>query len=44
MLDAGVRGARGDQRSFDDLLHVGLADGLITARLLARTAGAGRKR
>ncbi len=36
VLDAGVRAARGDQRSFDDVLHLGLADGLITPRLLRR--------
>lgn len=36
LLDAGVRAARDDQPSFDDLLHVGLADGLITPRLLGR--------
>lgn len=36
MLDAGVRAGAADQRSFDDLLHVGLADGLITPRLVTR--------
>jgi geranylgeranyl reductase family protein len=36
MLDAGVRAARDDQRSFDDILRVGLGDGLLSARLLGR--------
>jgi geranylgeranyl reductase family protein len=36
---AGVRGARGNQRVFDDLVEMGLADGPVTARVLAVIAG-----
>ncbi|MGL5817833.1 MAG: NAD(P)/FAD-dependent oxidoreductase [Phycicoccus sp.] len=40
VLDAGLRAARGDRRAFDDLLEIGLGDGLVTARLAIRlTAG-----
>ncbi|MBB6567548.1 NAD(P)/FAD-dependent oxidoreductase [Kribbella sandramycini] len=34
VLDAGIRAAAADQRTFDDLVELGLADGLITGRLL----------
>jgi geranylgeranyl reductase family protein len=34
VLDAGIRAAAGDQRIFDDLVELGLADGLITRPLL----------
>jgi flavin-dependent dehydrogenase len=34
VLDAGIRAAAADQRIFDDLVELGLADGLITRRLL----------
>jgi geranylgeranyl reductase family protein len=34
VLDAGIRAAAADQRIFDDLVEIGLADGLITPRLL----------
>jgi flavin-dependent dehydrogenase len=36
LIDAGLRAARDDQRAFDDLVRFGLADGLLTRRLLAR--------
>jgi menaquinone-9 beta-reductase len=36
LIDAGLRAAREDQRAFDDLVSFGLADGLLTARLLSR--------
>jgi geranylgeranyl reductase family protein len=36
LIDAGLRAAREDQRAFDDLVDFGLADGLVTARLLSR--------
>lgn len=35
LIDAGVRGAAGDQRVFDDLVRLGLADGPVTPRILA---------
>ena len=35
VLDAGIRAAAADQRIFDDLVELGLADGLITRRLCA---------
>lgn len=34
VLGAGIRAAAADQRIFDDLVELGLADGLITQRLL----------
>ena len=34
VLDAGIRAAADDQLIFDDLVELGLADGLITGRLL----------
>jgi flavin-dependent dehydrogenase len=34
VLDAGIRAAAADQRIFDDLVEIGLADGLITRPLL----------
>ncbi|WP_233712115.1 NAD(P)/FAD-dependent oxidoreductase [Kribbella turkmenica] len=34
ILDAGIRAAAADQATFDDLVELGLADGLITPRLL----------
>ena len=36
LIDAGLRAGRDDQRAFDDLVSFGLADGLLTARLLSR--------
>jgi geranylgeranyl reductase family protein len=36
LIDAGLRAGREDQRAFDDLVSFGLADGLLTARLLSR--------
>jgi flavin-dependent dehydrogenase len=36
LIDAGLRAGRDDQRAFDDLVRFGLADGLLTARLLSR--------
>jgi geranylgeranyl reductase family protein len=36
IIDAGLRAGAADQRSFDDLVRLGLADGLITARLVRR--------
>jgi len=36
LTDAGLRAARDDQRAFDDLVRFGLADGLLTPRLLNR--------
>ena len=41
LTDAGLRAARNDQRAFDDLVRFGLADGLLTARLLGRLRFAG---
>ena len=34
-MDAAFRAAAEDQRVFDDVVHLGLADGLLTARTLA---------
>ncbi|WP_350278064.1 NAD(P)/FAD-dependent oxidoreductase [Kribbella sp. HUAS MG21] len=34
ILDAGIRAAAADQRVFDDLVELGLADGVLTRRLL----------
>jgi menaquinone-9 beta-reductase len=34
VIDAGIRAAAADQRVFDDLVELGLADGLLTGRLL----------
>jgi len=34
VLNAGIRAAAADQAIFDDLVELGLADGLITRRLL----------
>jgi geranylgeranyl reductase family protein len=34
VLDTGIRAAAADQRIFDDLVELGLADGLITRRLI----------
>jgi flavin-dependent dehydrogenase len=36
LIDAGLRAGRDDQRAFDDLVSFGLADGLLTPRLLSR--------
>jgi flavin-dependent dehydrogenase len=36
LIDAGVRAAAADQRVFDDLVDLGLADGRLTARAVAR--------
>ncbi|HEY0167633.1 MAG TPA: geranylgeranyl reductase family protein [Jatrophihabitans sp.] len=36
LVDAGLRAGRADQRAFDDLVRFGLADGLLTPRLLSR--------
>lgn len=36
LVDAGLRAGRDDQRAFDDLVSFGLADGLLTARLVSR--------
>ncbi len=36
LIDAGMRAAAADQRAFDDLVRFGLADGLLTARLISR--------
>jgi geranylgeranyl reductase family protein len=37
LMDAAVRAAGGDQRVFDDVVALGLADGRLTARTLAAT-------
>ena len=42
VLDAGIRAAAGDQGIFDDLVEIGLADGLITPRLLRGLVSGGR--
>ncbi|WP_432947342.1 NAD(P)/FAD-dependent oxidoreductase [Kribbella sp. CA-253562] len=39
ILDAGIRGAAADQRVFDDLVALGLADGRITSRVLRSLVG-----
>ena len=36
LVDAGVRAAAADQRVFDDLVDLGLADGRLTARTVTR--------
>lgn len=36
LIDAGLRAARNDRRAFDDLVRFGLADGLLTPRLLTQ--------
>ncbi|MGW7680454.1 NAD(P)/FAD-dependent oxidoreductase [Kribbella sp. NPDC054772] len=36
ILDAGIRAAAADQRIFDDLVELGLADGALTRRLLRK--------
>ena len=38
VVDAGIRAAARDQMIFDDLVEVGLAEGRLTTRALARTA------
>jgi geranylgeranyl reductase family protein len=38
VMDAAVRAAAADQRVFDDVVRLGLADGRLTARTLAGTA------
>ncbi|WP_409331765.1 NAD(P)/FAD-dependent oxidoreductase [Trujillonella humicola] len=38
LMDAAVRGAAADQRVFDDVVALGLADGRLTARTLAAAA------
>ena len=38
VVDAGIRAASREQMIFDDLVEVGLADGRLTGRALARTA------
>ena len=42
VLDAGIRAAAGHQGIFDDLVEIGLADGLITPRLLRGLVSGGR--
>lgn len=39
LLDVGVRAAARDQRAFDDLVRMALADGSVTPRLLRALAG-----
>ncbi len=39
VVDAGIRASSRDQRVFDDLVEIGLGQGLLTARL---AAGLGR--
>lgn len=36
IFDAGMRAAASDQQAFDDLVRLGLADGLVTGRVVAR--------
>jgi geranylgeranyl reductase family protein len=38
VMDAAVRAAADDQRVFDDVVHLGLADGRLTARTLSAAA------
>ena len=38
LMDAAFRAAAADQRVFDDVVHLGLADGLLTARTLGAAA------
>jgi flavin-dependent dehydrogenase len=38
VMDATFRAAATDQRVFDDVVHLGLADGRLTARTLTATA------
>jgi hypothetical protein len=38
LMDAAFRAAAADQRVFDDVVHLGLADGRLTARTLAAAA------
>jgi geranylgeranyl reductase family protein len=38
VVSAGVRSAAGDQRVFDDLVEIGLAQGLVTGRVLRHVA------
>jgi menaquinone-9 beta-reductase len=38
LMDAAVRAAAADQRVFDDVVALGLADGRLTARTLSATA------
>jgi geranylgeranyl reductase family protein len=38
LMDAAVRAAAADQRVFDDVVHLGLADGRLTARTLGAAA------
>jgi hypothetical protein len=38
-MDAAVRAAAADQRVFDDVVDLGLADGRLTTRTLAAAAG-----
>lgn len=40
VLDAGLRAADRDQRVFDDLVDIGLADGVLSTRLLGGLVGA----
>ncbi|TFV64016.1 UNVERIFIED_ORG: geranylgeranyl reductase family protein [Bacillus sp. AZ43] len=40
VMDAVFRAARDDRRVFDDVVHLGLADGRLTARTLTAAAGA----
>jgi hypothetical protein len=37
-MDGAVRAAADDQRVFDDVVHLGLADGRLTARTLSAAA------
>lgn len=39
MADAGVRAAAADQRVFDELVELGLGQGLLTPRTVSRTVG-----
>jgi hypothetical protein len=38
LMDAAVRAAADEQRVFDDVVRLGLADGRLTTRTLAATA------
>jgi menaquinone-9 beta-reductase len=44
LIDAGMRAGRDDQRAFDDLVSFGLADGLLTPRLVSRLRFSDRAR
>ncbi|MGX7680851.1 geranylgeranyl reductase family protein [Jatrophihabitans sp. DSM 45814] len=44
LVDAGMRAARDDQQVFDELVRFGLADGLLTPRIIRRLRFADAKR